>query len=240
MILEKYYENPNVLHVGTMPNRSYYIPFAAGKEPDTINREASDCFQLLNGDWRFRYYPNIREVDGNFFSTEFDVSAFDRIPVPSCWQIQGYDRHQYTNVRYPFPYDPPFVPDDNPCGAYVRQFTVDEAKQAGKKIYLNFEGVDSCFYVWVNGEWIGYSQVSHSTSEFDVTGAIKAGENTLAVLVFKWCDGSYLEDQDKLRMSGIFRDVYLLYRAENHVRDYFVRTQLNSSLTTLKFRLLLK
>lgn len=126
--------------------------------------------------------------------------------VPSVWQNHGYDRHQYTNVRYPFPLDPPYIPQDNPCGAYVHKFEYQKQADA-PKAYLNFEGVDSCFYVWLNGTFVGYSQVSHSTSEFDVTPYLKDGENTLAVLVLKWCDGSYLEDQDKFRMSGIFRGI---------------------------------
>lgn len=142
--------------------------------------------------------------------------------MPGVWQNYGYDHHQYTNVRYPFPMDPPYVPVVNPCGAYVRYFSYKKDSKA-PKTYLNFEGVDSCFYVWVNGSFVGYSQVSHSTSEFDVTELLREGENMLAVLVVKWCDGSYFEDQDKFRMSGIFRDVYLLNRPENGIQDYFVK-----------------
>ena len=144
------------------------------------------------------------------------------IPVPSCWQNHGYGRHMYTNVRYPFPVDPPFVPDENPCGLYVRHFELEEKDQEARW-FLNFEGVDSCFYLWVNGEFAGYSQVSHATSEFELTELLQEGDNTLAVLVLQWCDGSYLEDQDKLRMSGIFRDVYLIARPQAFLRDYFVK-----------------
>ena len=141
------------------------------------------------------------------------------------WQNYGYDSHQYTNVRYPIPLDPPYVPQENPCGAYVRKFYYEIPEEA-PRAYLNFEGVDSCFYVWVNGKYVGYSQVSHATSEFDVTEVLKNGENTLAVLVLKWCDGTYLEDQDKFRMSGIFRDVYFVNRPENVVYDYFTTTEI--------------
>ncbi len=144
------------------------------------------------------------------------------IPVPSCWQNHGYGRHMYTNVRYPFPVDPPYVPDENPCGLYVRHFELEEKDQEARW-FLNFEGVDSCFYLWVNGEFAGYSQVSHATSEFELTELLQEGDNTLAVLVLQWCDGSYLEDQDKLRMSGIFRDVYLIARPQAFLRDYFVK-----------------
>ena len=145
--------------------------------------------------------------------------------MPGVWQVAGYDTHQYTNIRYPFPFDPPYVPQDIPCGAYVHTFSYAKDKKA-PKVYLNFEGVDSCFYVWVNGVYTGYSQVSHATSEFDVTDVIEEGENTIAVLVLKWCDGSYLEDQDKFRMSGIFRDVYLLKRPEKAVQDYRITTEI--------------
>ncbi|MFR8127578.1 MAG: sugar-binding domain-containing protein [Acutalibacter sp.] len=127
--------------------------------------------------------------------------------MPSCWQNQGYGRHQYTNIRYPIPFDPPYVPEENPCGLYVRHLDVTEEALESQRVYLNFEGVDSCFYLWANGEFVGYSQVSHATSEFEIGGFLTPGDNTLAVLVLQWCDGTYLEDQDKLRMSGIFRDV---------------------------------
>ena len=128
--------------------------------------------------------------------------------------MNGYDHHQYTNFRYPFPVDPPYVPWDNPCGAYVTRFPWAEDPLA-PRTFLNFEGVDSCFYVWLNGSYVGYGQVSHATNEFEVTEFLREGENTLAVLVLKWCDGSYLEDQDRFRMSGIFRDVFLLRRLLN-------------------------
>ncbi|HEX2926497.1 MAG TPA: hypothetical protein VHP38_09625, partial [Ruminiclostridium sp.] len=141
-------------------------------------------------------------------------------------QNQGYDRHQYTNFKYPFPYDPPYVPVENPCGAYVREFTADKSWNGMRK-YISFEGVDSCFYLWINGKFIGYSQVSHSTSEFDITECIHEGINTIAVLVLKWCDGSYFEDQDKFRTSGIFRDVYILLRPQKYIRDFFVKTALS-------------
>ena len=129
--------------------------------------------------------------------------------MPSNWQNHGFDHHHYTNINYPFPFDPPFVPHQNPCGLYHRTF---QFEPNGKRYLLNFEGVDSCLFFYVNRQFVGYSQVSHSTSEFDVTDFLTQGTNHLHVVVLKWCDGSYLEDQDKFRMSGIFRDVYLLER----------------------------
>ncbi len=222
MIIPRYYEDLNVLHHNTMPNRAYYVPAAERLTNPVEGREESERFQLLTGAWKFRYFDSIYDVKEEFFREGYDTGSFDTVTVPGVWQNYGYDRHQYTNVRYPFPMDPPYVPLENPCGEYVHTFTYHKEKNA-PRAYLNFEGVDSCFYVWINSSYIGYSQVSHSTSEFDVTDQLREGENTLCVLVLKWCDGSYLEDQDKFRMSGIFRDVYLLKRPEEGIFDYFVK-----------------
>lgn len=225
MMIPRYYEDLHMLHENTMPNRAYYIP-ASGRMDNVVEeREKSDRFQLLNGNWKFRYFDSIYDVKEEFFKEGYDTGSFGEIPVPSCWQNYGYDKHQYTNTRYPFPMDPPYVPQENPCGAYVHTFSYERGQDA-PHAFLNFEGVDSCFYVWLNGSYVGYSQVSHSTSEFDITSFLKNGENTLAVLVLKWCDGSYLEDQDKFRMSGIFRDVYILRRAERGIFDYFLTTDI--------------
>lgn len=223
MTIPHYYENLHILHENTMPDRNYYIPAGKAYSTSLDARDHSDRVQFLNGTWKFRYYDSIYKLQDEFYSEGYDVSGFDDIPVPSVWQMHGYDYHQYTNVRYPFAFDPPYVPKDNPCGAYVTDFIYDQNEDA-PLAHLNFEGVDSCFYVWLNGRYVGYSQVSHSTSEFDITEFIINGSNRLCVLVFKWCDGSYLEDQDKFRMSGIFRDVYILKRSEGAVYDYFIKT----------------
>lgn len=223
MIIPHHYENLHILHENTMPDRNYYIPAGKAYSTSLDARDHSDRVQFLNGTWKFRYYDSIYNLQDEFYSEGYDVSGFDDIPVPSVWQMHGYDYHQYTNVRYPFAFDPPYVPKDNPCGAYVTDFDYDQNEDA-PLAHLNFEGVDSCFYVWLNGRYVGYSQVSHSTSEFDITEFIRNGSNRLCVLVLKWCDGSYLEDQDKFRMSGIFRDVYILKRPAGSVFDYFIRT----------------
>ncbi len=240
MIIEKYFEDPHALHIGTMPPRAYYVPC------ESVQTALSDCprtasarLQLLNGDWDFAYYASVGDVTERFYEPGARREGFSSIPVPSVWQTQGYDRHQYTNTRYPFPYDPPYVPLDNPCGAYVRSFTVEEAPEGWVR-HLNFEGVDSCFYVWVNGHFVGYSQVSHCTSEFDITPWVQVGSNELAVLVLKWCDGSYMEDQDKFRMSGIFRDVYMLTRPGRHIRDFTVTTPLSDGYTRADVRVSLE
>ena len=233
MIVPRYYEDLNIMHDKTMPARAYYIP-ASGRNDDLVeHREKSDRFQLLNGEWKFQYYKSIYDVTESFYEKGYDVSGFDIMTVPGVWQMNGYDTHQYTNIRYPFPFDPPYVPQDIPCGAYVHTFEYHREENA-PKAFLNFEGVDSCFYVWVNGVYAGYSQVPHATSEFDVTNLLNDGKNTLAVLVLKWCDGSYLEDQDKFRMSGIFRDVYLLKRPEKAIRDYHITTDVEKDSVAVK------
>lgn len=233
MIVPRFYEDLNVMHDKTMSARAYYIPASVRMNDLVEYRERSDRFQLLNGEWKFRYYSSIYDVTESFYEKGYDVSGFDQVMVPGVWQMDGYDTHQYTNIRYPFPFDPPYVPQDIPCGAYVHNFEYHREKKA-PKAFLNFEGVDSCFYVWVNGAYAGYSQVPHATSEFDVTDLLNEGENTLAVLVLKWCDGSYLEDQDKFRMSGIFRDVYLLKRPEKTIRDYYITTDVEKDSVSVK------
>lgn len=233
MLIPKYYENPHMLHENTMPNRSYYIPASKAMHTLVHHREDSDRFQLLNGEWNFRYFESIYDLEEEFYANDYDVESFDKVLVPGVWQNYGYDQHQYTNIRYPFPFDPPYVPYDNPCGAYVHEFDYEKMEDA-PKAYLLFEGVDSCFYLWMNGKYVGYSQVSHSTSEFDVTDYLVEGKNRMAVLVLKWCDGSYMEDQDKFRMSGIFRDVYILKRPENVLFDYFIKTEHTTEKAKIK------
>ena len=235
MIVPNYYENLQVLHENTMPYRAYYIP--ASKPMGTLvhDREKSDRFQWLNGDWKFKYYKSIYDLQEEFYREETLTETYDEIPVPGIWQNYGYDSHQYTNVRYPIPLDPPYVPQENPCGTYIHEFDYSKEEKA-PKAYLNFEGVDSCFYVWMNGQYVGYSQVSHATAEFDVTEFMRDGKNRLAVLVLKWCDGTYLEDQDKFRMTGIFRDVYILKRPENILYDYFTTTKINGTDAEIEIR----
>ena len=208
MIVPRLYENLSVLHRNTLPDRAYYVPCSGRNDMTVWSRESSDRLQMLSGcPWRFAFYPSVHDLQDLFF-------------------LPDYEPGKYTNIRYPFPFDPPYVPQDNPCGAYLHNFTWHRDPDA-PCAFLNFEGVDSCFYVWLNGSYVGYSQVSHHTSEFDVTDLLKEGDNLLAVLVLKWCDGSYLEDQDKFRFSGIFRDVYLLNRPADRIRDYVITTDLS-------------
>ena len=236
MIVPRYYEDLSVLHENTMPDRAYFIP--ASKRMDNLveHREESDRMQLLNGTWKFQYFNSIYDVQEPFFEKDYDTENFDEIQVPSVWQMAGYDTHQYTNIRYPFPFDPPYVPQDIPCGTYAHTFVYHKDENA-PKAFLNFEGVDSCFYVWINGSYVGYSQVSHMTSEFDITDLLRDGENSIAVLVMKWCDGSYLEDQDKFRMSGIFRDVYILKRPKQAISDYHIKTRIEYMLAKVEIEM---
>ena len=208
--------------IGVMPHRSYYIPFAENDKIKSkfgiIDRHSSSRFLLLDGVWQIKQHRNISLVDINE-----DLS--ETIPVPSCVQLHGYDHIQYINTRYPFPVTLPHIPNENPCWHYRRKFNLN--KKAGEKYYLNFEGVDSAFYLYVNGVKKGYSQISHATSEFDITDLVVDGENTLDIVVLKWCISTYLECQDKFRFSGIFRSVYILTRPEKHITDYRIITELD-------------
>ncbi len=216
--------------IGTMPHRSYYIPFA---DNDVIrtkhgiqDRMSSSRFMSLDGVWQIKKLDHVEDF-------VIDEKLEDRIPVPACVQMHGYDHIQYLNTRYPFPVMLPHLPYENPCWHYRRTFNLK--KKPGEKYYINFEGVDSAFYLYVNGQFKGYSQISHATSEFDVTELVENGENTLDVLVLKWCISTYLECQDKFRFSGIYRNVYLLTRPEKHITDYKIATRLSESDGILSF-----
>ncbi|OZB90923.1 glycoside hydrolase family 2 TIM barrel-domain containing protein [Paenibacillus sp. XY044] len=220
--LDRVWEDASVLHIHREEARSYYIPYADADSARSGKRSRSPLFQTLNGAWKFQYHESVRDVTDTFYEDAFDASSWEELVVPSCWQTEGYDQLHYTNVNYPIPVDPPYVPDRNPAGLYVREFTVRE-DWTGKQVYTMFEGVNSCFYLWINGQFAGYSQGSRIPAEFNVSGLIRPGTNRIAVMVLKWCDGTYLEDQDVWRFSGIFRDVYLLARDEAHVRDVFIK-----------------
>lgn len=203
--------------VGVTPHRSYYIPFNENDKikykNGIVDRTSSSRFISLDGVWQITQHKNVFDVDINE-----ELTA--TILVPSCVQLYGYDRIQYINHRYPFPVTLPHVTNDNPCWHYRRTFNID--KQDGEKYYINFEGVDSFFYLYINGKLKGYSQISHATSEFDITELITDGDNVIDVVVLKWCLSSYLECQDKFRFSGIFRNVYILKRPKTHLTDYRV------------------
>lgn len=224
-----FHEDPEKLHIGTLPDHAYFIPFAAGQDP-FAERESSDRIEMLNGEWDFKYYDSIIYLDDDFINMPFT----EKIPVPSNWQLHGYDKAQYTNVVYPIPFDPPYVPDNIPVGIYQRKYsyTPDEMRKI-----LTFEGVDSCIYLYINDHFAGYSQVSHHTSEFDITDMLESGENTITAAVLKWCDGTYLEDQDKIRLSGIFRDVYVVSRPDKRLENYRIKTILSNDNSSAVFEI---
>ena len=228
MILENYYHKSlKDLHVNCEKPRAYFIPYDSEASAKRDNRQESVNFISLCGDWDFHFYPSIH-VCPDFLSEDF-CEAGDKLTVPRSWQTmvdRDYDKPNYTNVKYPIPFDPPHVPEDNPCGLYCRKIVLG-AEFLKKEIYINFEGVDSCFYLYVNNKFAAYSQVSHMTSEINITHLLREGENDIKVLVFKWCDGTYLEDQDKYRYSGIFREVFLLARDRAHIEDVYVKTALS-------------
>lgn len=230
MDFKSYCQDISALHINTEPPRSYFIPYQSTAAAVSGVRERSERFNLLSGDWFFEYFDAPYNVPDNIISKKYKPGD-TTIPVPSVWQVHGYDSHQYTNVNYPFPFDPPYVPADNPVGVYTRTFNIDE-KFENYRHYINFEGVDSCMYLYINEQFVGYSQVSHSTAEFDITEYVNVGDNKITVFVLKWCDGSYFEDQDKFRTSGIFRDVYILSRPNGHIKDYFITTDTSADFRT--------
>ena len=213
-------------NIGMLPQHCYFIPFDCS-DPVQNDRSKSSRFQSLNGEWAFRAHARME-------TCELHEELLDRIPVPACVQLHGYDHIQYTNHRYPFPYDPPFIRKDIPAFHYRTSFRLK-----GENARLVFEGVDAAFYAFVNGKPLGYTQITHKTTEFDLRGIAQAGEeNVLDVIVLKWCASSYLEDQDKWRFSGIIRDVYLLYRDTDCVEDYKVVTRIKGASAEVAFTLL--
>ncbi len=209
--------------VGVEKPRSYYIPFSIDTrikyKNHIVDRTSSDLFYALDGTWNIKEYENVDLVD-------LDGGFDKQITVPSCVQLNGFDHIQYINSRYPFPFDPPRVPYKNPAYHYQTKFDINDTE---KKSYLNFEGVDSAFFVFVNKQFVGYGQISHATNEFDITDYVLKGENCLDVVVVKWCVSSYLECQDKFRWTGIFRSVYILSRPKNHIVDYKVTTDIQGA-----------
>lgn len=227
MKITPYHKSLKNLHVGCEKPSAYFIPYQSEEAALSGIRDKSEFFINLCGEWNFNFYNSFEDIEPNFLETKFK----NTITVPKCWQTEldkGYDVPLYSNLFYPFPLDPPHVPDENPTGHYNRKFKI--SKKDGKKYYINFEGVSSCFYLYVNGEFASYSQVSHCTTQVDITDKLSNGENTLDVIVVKWCSGSYLEDQDMFRLSGIFREVYILERAENSIKDFYIKTKLNENL----------
>lgn len=224
------WENQSLTHRNRLDSRSYSFPYPDETSALTGERGASPWFRLLNGQWKFHYAETPAQSPADFAAEGLDVSGWDDIPVPCSWQMAGYGRPHYTNVVYPFPVDPPRVPTENPTGSYRRDFYIP-ADWAGRRITLRFEGVDSAFHVWVNGREVGFSKGSRIPAEFDITDFVRPGANSMAVRVYQWSDGSYLEDQDMWWLSGIFRDVYLIAAPAVHLWDFAVNTKSDESYT---------
>jgi beta-galactosidase len=224
--------NPEIFELNRLDAHASMIPYRNLSQALVGDKETSPYYKTLNGIWKFSFSetPDQRIVD--FYTADFDCSTWATIPVPAHWQFHGYDYPQYTNVRYPWAESepdlkPPFAPTKyNPVGSYIRSFTVPESWN-GQPVYLSFQGVESAFYVWVNGEPVGYCEDTFTPSEFDITPYLIAGDNKLAVEVYRWCDASWLEDQDFWRLSGIFREVYLYTAPSVHIADFFVQTELD-------------
>lgn len=227
-MVKRDWEDLNILHRNRLDSRAYFISYSDIDSALTFERGRSNKFKILNGMWKFCYSNSPLESPLGFYEDGFDDSLWDDIRVPGNWQLQGYGYPHYTDLIYPFPVEPPKVPSENPTGCYRRNFYIPE-EWKGLQVLIRFEGVDSGFHLWVNGEEVGYSQGSRIPSEFDITSYIKTGENTLAVRVYQWTDGSYIEDQDMWWLSGIFRDVVLLARENVHIEDFFIKTVLDEN-----------
>jgi len=221
------WENPAVFNVGTLPDRAFFASYPSKTEALAGDDRASSHYHSLSGQWHFNFVekPELRPTD--FYKTDFDVSEWPLIDVPSNWQLQGYDYPIYVNHGYGFPTNKPLTPDYNPVGSYKRDFNVAE-EWDGKRIIVHFGAVRSAYYVWVNGQKVGYAEDGKLPSEFDITDVVKPGKNSIAIEVFRWSDGSYLEDQDMWRMAGVQRDIFLQIVPETQLWDFHADTRLTN------------
>ena len=226
---DSFYREPEIFRVNEIADHAYFIPFSRAEEAGGL-REESEAFISLNGTWRFRWEPSVYQMD-DFTGVDASLKGFTEVTVPENWQLHGVDQAQYQSSPFTFIFDPPCVPEKNPAAAYCRDFEI--SVKEGKRYELHFEGKDSCIYVWMNGSFVGYGEVPHSDSVFDVTSYLRQGRNRLCVMVLKYCSGSYLNDQDKLRLSGLFRDVYLLEREKLGLRDFHLTTKNDGTVQLL-------
>ncbi|WP_053219974.1 glycoside hydrolase family 2 TIM barrel-domain containing protein [Virgibacillus senegalensis] len=227
--------NPETFQVNREPAHTTLMPYKTIKSALNGDRTSSPYYQSLNGDWNFHWAENPEKRPADFYKDSYDTSSWDTIQVPGNWQLQGYDYPIYTNITYPWTgYEQPEAPRAptvyNPVGSYKRTFTVPEDWDENQ-VFLTFKGVESAFYVWVNGEKVGYSEDSYTPADFNITEYLQTGENTVSVEVYRWSDGSWLEDQDFVRLSGIFRDVYLYSTPSVHMNDFTVVTDLDEAYT---------
>ena len=231
------WQDENIIGVNKTPAHASLIPFASIEQAENEPPSNSPYYQTLNGTWKFKFINNPLEVPQNFFENTFADQSWDDLEVPSNWQLKGYGQPIYTNIVHPFPVNPPKVPEDkNETGCYRKIFNIP-SEWSDKQVFLHFAGVQSAFYVWLNGQKVGYSEGSMTPAEFDITPYLKTGDNLLAVEVIRWSDGSYLEDQDFWRLSGIFRDVFLMATPKVHIRDFQVITDLDEKYENATLKL---
>ncbi|OPZ12831.1 MAG: Beta-galactosidase [candidate division BRC1 bacterium ADurb.BinA364] len=223
------WEDPTIVQRNKEPGRATATPFPSAELALALDAGQSPWRRSLNGMWKFAYCINPDYAPEGFYREDYGVVEWPDIEVPGCWQTQGYDKAIYTNVKYPIPAEHcPRVPRDiNPTGCYKRRFDIP-GEWDGMRILLCFEGVETAFHLWVNGQFVGYSQDSRLPAEFDITPYARPGENTVAARVYRWSDGSYLEDQDHWRLSGIYRDVYVYAAPTTHIRDFFAKADLDA------------
>jgi len=238
--IQDYHKSMTDMHIGCEPPRSYFVPYHSSECARAGYRDNSEFFKTLIGSWDFKFYKSANDVPD---PRDTKIEYTEKLDVPMNWQHacgREYDKIQYTNVDYPIPLDPPYIPEENPAGLYRRTFNLSKKQTSEKDVIINFEGVDSCFYLFINGKFVGYSQVSHMTSEFNITKYVHCGINEITVLVLKWCVGTYLEDQDMFRSSGIFREVYLLFRDKKRITDVFVKCETADDFSIAEFSVALQ
>ena len=235
------WENPEIFQINREePTAAFYRYTNEKTALENESWENSPFYESLNGEWSFKYVESVAKRPVDFFKVGFDTSGWDKISVPSNWEVLGYGTPIYTNVIYPFPKNPPFIPhDQNPVGSYKRDFEIP-ANWSDKEVFLHFGGVSGAMYVWINGKMVGYNEGSKTPAEFKVTEYLQKGKNSLAVQVLRWSDASYLEDQDFWRLSGIERDVYLYAINDVTIKDYRVIADLENDYTDGKLDLDLK
>lgn len=232
--------NPKVIQVNTEAPHASFMSYSSEKLALNDERQLSENFMLLNGSWKFHWVQKPSERPIDFYKMDYDDQKWDVLPVPSNWQMHGHGTAVYSNVKYPFPKNAPQIPhDDNEVGSYRKMFQIP-SNWENREVFLHFEGVASAFYLWINGEKVGYSQGSRTPAEFNITSLLKPGKNLMAVEVYRWCDGSYLEDQDFWRLSGIFRDVFLHARPQTYIRDFKVVTDLDENFKHANLDLILE
>ena len=225
-----YWENPHIFNIGQEAPRSNFIPYSKVEElyeASYFEKSNSQWVKLLNGKWKFHWTKKPMNRPKDFYKNDFDIEGWDEIKVPANWEMEGYGIPIYVNARYPFPKNPPHIPHDyNPVGSYKKYFTIPE-EWDGREIFIRFEAVKSAAYFWVNGNFIGYNQDSKTPVEFCITEHLQKGENSIAVEIYRWSDGSYLECQDFWRLSGMEREVFLWAAPKAYIRDFFVKTELD-------------